>query len=815
MVRPVSLSALIAFSAVLTLTHSVTATDSPVEFRDSCSFTLRSDIGPRTDEVWSFHLSDQVGDHLVGTAHKRSSRTRLAYSMRPQRLRTARMTSHGSDVDLAVTFFDLESDKQIEERRWHGERTDDRWVFTSVPTELDVLKREVTYSINLWKVEDDDEARRARELVVAEEAKAKAQWLELRPRLEALRTNGHFISSIYAAEGGKVEWIWSDSNSRNYQTVRIRDYARIKELNAIPYVPLMTFEGDVDSTTFQHLKELNHIGLLNIDNSAGLDLSTLIDRPQIDSLSLSNADSRTIDGVVALRGLDTLEIWFRQPNARNPPPFPLDAINRLTKLKHLALWNVPGDSPDVLVGLHDLQSLRSLTINALLGEHSLSCVSRLNRLEQLDCLLDSPERITQIKNPHLQTLRVAHSSVASDMNDDILLSWNAPASLRELGIGRFWTPTGHLAYVRELPEMLIEKRKLFATVRSLPELRSLQTDLEGMRPYAIVIGGGFINSVVDWQKPTARKSVIETLQRIDFNQDRLRTEIPQIAKAALVEAKSLLDQKKLSNREMTAVVGALSPYYIEDDEEVWRILHPEPLTVDLRATQVLAAALAAMGYNPATSDAHTYSASWSMSRGPGSLPETRDIVINVSSRRLSSTDSCYDFSANRFDETFKLVVNGSRAVRTLDGNPCSVFSDVDTYFEWSRLDLVPQKLAAVLKNSERLSYAGQIMLDGRSIDRIQLVWHKKVTDEFDFDANTHLLVERRRHQTEDEKRMFEGKFVANGDYTWKYENYERHAELMIPMTVTVFDPIGVSTEIQQCTEFAVDPKVSDTVFAIP
>jgi hypothetical protein len=432
----------------------------------------------------------------------------MIYGRRPQKLRTARLTSRGSGVDLAVTFFHLESDKQIDERRWHGERVDDRWLFKCIPPELDALKREVTYSIDLWKAEDDDKARREWERGVAEEARAKAEWIGLRPRLEALKANGHFISLIYAAEGGQVEWTWSDSKTSNYETARI-------------------------------------------------------------------------------------------------------------------------------------------------------------------------------------------------------------------------------------------------------------------------------------------------------------------AKEALIEAKSLLDQKKLSEKEMKAVIGALSPYYIEDDEDVWQILHPDALPANPKATKVLAAAQAAMGYKPATSGAHTYSASWKMSQGPGSLPTSRDVIIDVSTRRLSRVDARYDFFENRMVETVKLVVNGDRAVRTVHGNRTPVLNDVGAYFAWSNLDLVPQMLAVLSEKPERLRYAGPITIDERTVDRIQLVWHNKVTDEFDFDAKTHLLLERRQHQTEDQKKMFEGKFAANGDYSWKYEKYERHAGLMIPMTVTVYDPIGVSTEVQQCTAVAVDPQVSDAVFAVP
>ncbi len=782
-----------------------------IDFSKPCSFTLKKNNGWDNDPVYFIQLCVKESTQHVGIARTINDDNGRPYDSGPQELRTATLTINGPVASLVVGSLDLNLGRYTTEKSWQGEFASGRWEFNSDHKGPD---KKVAYAIHDWKPEAAIEAERLWASHSADEAKAKEQWDVIRSPIEKLKSDGHPIQFIRAVEGGNVDWTWRDHQLLNNNDTRVIDHSRIGELNVFQIVPNIVLEETVDPATWTSLKELRHIGKLRIEKSAGCDLSLLADGPRIDSLVVVNANSQTIEGIAALRRLVALEIWFQQGHTRAPSPFSIKPLTRLTALEHLKLWNVPEDTRDILVGIHDLRSVKSLLVSGVIGERSLRSVSRLMHLEDLDCLVDSPELVSQITNPKLRTLRFASSSWPREMDDECLLAWDMPATIQKLTLRGFWTPLGALDYARKLSQMPIEKRQVYAKVRSLPELRTMQSDLKRLRNLEIAVGGGLIDRVVDPHKPTARRQVIRTLQLIEFNQDRLETVIPQLAKSTLMEAKTLLDQEKLSAEEMVAVIDRLATYYDEDDEEVWRILYPESEPQDDKAAQILNAAIDAMGYSNVEASDQTYRASWEISRGKGSLSVTRNLFINLGSKRLSSVDSTYDFSERRRIESIRLTVNGDQALRTAYGQSSPVFADKAAYFAWNQLDLAPQMVACLARNPERLRYGGKYVVDGRTIERIQLLWQKKVTHEFDFDARTHLLVERRQHQTEAQKQMFEGKYASNGDFQWKYENYERHAGLMMPMTVTAYDPIGVSTEVSQCTAFELAPEGTEDVFTI-
>jgi len=764
--------------------------------------------------TWTIRVSHAVDGALLGVADKVNHSWRFGYRNQPGTLTFAELKHDNEDLSIRLSTFDLNTEQDRLVAQFRGNIENGNWKFTPVPEIKDVLHGKVVYDGTISKGSDSKENRQLWDQSRVAQERAKQEWATLRPRLERLKTRGHLISDRYITTDGMVSWTWTNEISVNYEMVGIPDYSLLADLAEFQHIPCIRLDGKFPPNVLNHLKGIKSIGLLTIDCRHGIDTSTFSDvRTVINTLILLEADQPMVNFLRPIPGLETFELHLRWVAEQAHIRYNTAPIGRMTGLRNLCINIAALESPGNAEWLANIKHLRSLELSTELDRSSLMAIQQLGELEHLECGIETVEDLPLITNPRLKTL-VLHGSYEHPITDELLKSWELPATLSVVRLPKYWLPVPLPEYHNRLPEMTGGELAIYANVRLLPEMKSGVARLESLRPLVIYNGGALISSAGPGPNgQIARERVQSLLDYLNSQQVTIESAIPQLAKATLLATKDLEAAKRIPTKNANAVYAAIAPYYDKSDADVWEAIRPKHTRHrNAEADQFLRDSIAAMGDLERLENAAAIRINWEDEVRTGRL-RTRAVITMIPSKsQYHEVDSTVDFNTGGFKEGLSVICDGQTRVELFEGRLRSSGSKSRLDFHWTRQTVVPLMLAELLKGDWQLQRVSGPLLDGKLVETVHVFSHDKLVGEFQFDLGSKLLLQRTHFIPsaflDSEKDIVESRRT--------YHDYEKTGDYLLPQSYTESEGTPTARDARtRMKDFAILDAAPDKMFEIP
>ncbi|MCA9012179.1 MAG: hypothetical protein KDB01_20645 [Planctomycetaceae bacterium] len=323
-------------------------------------------------------------------------------------LMQATCTPDGDGFVLTLTQLDLKTDRESEILRFSGQ-------YDQFDTPF--LKSAVSqFPLNgtAGEVTDFSQVDALRGRYDAAIEMGKTAWRHDRPLIEELVSRGHNVrlSSPNVLSDGSLNIHWSDNqlisvpNGRSkWAEKRMADYSTspaFQQLNGIHQVPL---SDQAPPEIIELLATAKRIGGVRISGQLrGLD--RLGGGPQIDHLSVNDADFRTLHELARLRTVSSLQVFIGATHKSNVRYTDVQPLARISGLKQLEVVNSPQDpNGGLLAALLAGDTLEELKIRqSTLSLHAIQSLNRTKKLRALDVGGIHPKYLKEIESGGLHPL---------------------------------------------------------------------------------------------------------------------------------------------------------------------------------------------------------------------------------------------------------------------------------------------------------------------------------------------------------------------------------------------------------------------------
>lgn len=511
--------------------------------------------------------------------------------------------------------------------------------------------------------------------------------------------------------------------------------------------------------------------------------------PVIDTLVASEVDQRFINSLDSVCGFEALKlslIWVDGRQVSSPDVSP---IGNLSTLKHLEINTFSLEHVESGKWIAGLKGLQSLKIDARLNRSAFESIRELSKLEYLDCGMLSANDLSLITNPRIDTL-ILYGSYKDSVTDNLLMEWLIPPALTVARLPHFWLPEPLHVYHRRLPKMPEEERAIYSSVRLLPEMKSDSESLHHIRRLALVHGGALVSGAESWHNALQGRIDLQRLYRqINNQQASIESSMVSLAKLTLLSTRNLELQQRIPQHNAKAVYAAVTPFLDQNDDDVWEVIRPKSTRHrNAEADQIIHDSIAAMGDITRLQQAPGIHMHWERETNEGDLPEKTLITMVPSNQCYHESKFTFDFFENKFLERHRIISDGKMRLNLSTGAQSRLSSDPGFDFHWSRQQLLPLILIELLEDDVQLKRIDGRLVDGKSVETVQMSSHGKVIGELQFDPITKLLLYRREGSDISTRRRLLGSTDTSSEINtlmcWSYTDYQKTNGFTLPRKVS-------------------------------